>query len=445
MSGGALGQSRKAGVCFTAMLLALGIATAPAHAEFGFITSWPLTGTDPSASGVATDPAGNVYVASRNSEIQQFTADGELITKWGSGGPGPGQFATNFGASILDVAIGSGGDVYVADLWGNRVHRFTADGTFLGRWGSLGTGNGEFIEPSGIATDPAGDVYVGDPGNDRIQKFDRNGDFITQWSTGQFSSPIDVATDSGGNVYVADLLANDAGNHIQRFTSDGALVSQWGTAGQAPGQFVTPTQLSVATDAAGDVYVTEQHLPGGLRDTLQFTRLQKFSSNGAFISEFGCHGSGVENFVALEGVATDAAGNVYVGDGSTIHKLGDPGTPADCSLALDARAKHRQKLKKRHVFASCPEEACELTIDGRVEAGRRGDLKNARLRSKHRSLGAGEEQKIPLQFEDRRDRRRIHRALQGGGPKKARMLVHLEAEDAHGIGAAEDVSFRLKR
>ena len=52
-------------------------------------------------------------------------------------------------------------------------------------------------------------VYVADSSNNRIQKFDSNGNFITKWGTegtgdGQFSNPDGIAVDSSGNVYVAD-------------------------------------------------------------------------------------------------------------------------------------------------------------------------------------------------------------------------------------------------
>jgi tripartite motif-containing protein 71 len=43
-------------------------------------------------------------------------------------------------------------------------------------------------------------------------------------------------------------------------------------------------------------------------------RIQKFSSGGAFIAKWGASGSGDGQFSSPEGVATDAAGNVYVAD-----------------------------------------------------------------------------------------------------------------------------------
>src|SRR5262249_50702417 len=67
--------------------------------------------------------------------------------------------------------------------------------TFLLKWGvPSGTGNGELISSTGVATDASGNVYVADTGNHRIQKFDASGTFLTTWGSsgsgnGQFSFP----------------------------------------------------------------------------------------------------------------------------------------------------------------------------------------------------------------------------------------------------------------
>jgi hypothetical protein len=57
---------------------------------------------------------------------------------------------------------------------------------FSFRWGSLGSGDGQFNKPIGIAIDSSGNLYVSGLNNNRIQKFDGDGNFLTKWgSSGQ--------------------------------------------------------------------------------------------------------------------------------------------------------------------------------------------------------------------------------------------------------------------
>ncbi|MGA7436312.1 MAG: hypothetical protein WBW44_11960, partial [Solirubrobacterales bacterium] len=68
---------------------------------------------------------------------------------------------------------------------------------------------------------------------------------------GQFKDPVANAIDPAGNVYVADF-DND---RIQKFTSEGTFITKWGGWGTGNGQFRGPN--AIATDAAGNVYVTD--------------------------------------------------------------------------------------------------------------------------------------------------------------------------------------------
>ena len=126
---------------------------------------------------IAVDSNGKVYVVdSLNNRIQKFDANGNFITKWGSGqGSGDGQFSSPFG-----IAIDSSNNVYVDDQTG-RVQKFTSNGNFITKWGSQGFGDGRFRNPHGIAIDSSDNVYVVDEANRSVQKFDSNGNFILKW------------------------------------------------------------------------------------------------------------------------------------------------------------------------------------------------------------------------------------------------------------------------
>ena len=65
---------------------------------------------------------------------------------------------------------------------------------YLTQWGSQGSGDGQFMFPTGVAVDGDGDVYVADRDNNRIQKFTSSGGYLTQWGSygsgnGQFNTP----------------------------------------------------------------------------------------------------------------------------------------------------------------------------------------------------------------------------------------------------------------
>jgi hypothetical protein len=160
------------------------------------------------------------------------------------------------------VAVDASGDVYVADSTNHRVQKFTSDGTFLTKWGSYGSGDGQFIRPSAIAVDGSGNVFVVDGGNVRIQKFTSTGTFLTKWGSagggdGQFGSglydtgPGDVAVDAIGDVYVVDTF----NTRVQKFTNAGVFLTKWGCSGGGDGQFGNPIGIAVA--GSGDQFVLD--------------------------------------------------------------------------------------------------------------------------------------------------------------------------------------------
>ena len=70
------------------------------------------------------------------------------LTQWGSLGTDSGQFSFPTG-----VATDAAGDVYIAEQGNHRIQKFTSTGVFLNQWGSFGSGDGQFNRPYGVATD----------------------------------------------------------------------------------------------------------------------------------------------------------------------------------------------------------------------------------------------------------------------------------------------------
>ncbi len=124
--------------------------------------------------------------------------------------------------------------------------------SFNAKWGSTGSSNSQFEEPSDLALDPSSNnVIIPDSGNDRIELFTKNGSFITEWTSfigsdntnkEKYSHPHGIAIDSKtGNLYVVDRdLAI-----VLKFDSDGNFITKWGSKGTADGQFLQPEGISV--------------------------------------------------------------------------------------------------------------------------------------------------------------------------------------------------------
>jgi sugar lactone lactonase YvrE len=195
--------------------------------------------------------------------------------------------------------------------------------------------NARLMNPTGAAVDASGNIYVADGGDHTIRRITPDGNVSTfAGAPGQAGSndgasgdarflyPFAVAVDGAGNVFVAD-----SGNHNIRRISNGSVSTIAGTpgiAGRADGVgtaalFNAPQ--GIAVDAAGNVYVA---------DTNNST-VRKIAPGGAVTTLAGVAGStgsgdgngGSARFNYPVGLAVDAAGVVYVADfgNSVIRKV----------------------------------------------------------------------------------------------------------------------------
>jgi streptogramin lyase len=223
--------------------------------------------------GLFVDKNDNIWVTDGDAEngkgdqVLEFSPKGKVLLRLGKAGEaGDGQDTFN---KPSDVLIAPNGDIFVADGHGPgsnaRIVKFSAEGKFIRSWGKQGSGPGEFNNPHSLAMDSTGRLFVADRGNSRIQIFDQNGNFLEQWR--QFGRPSGVYIDRKDILYVADSESNTARNPGFRrgirigSAKDGKVTAFIPDPVLNPGQGLEPANGTaaegVAADAAGNVYGAE--------------------------------------------------------------------------------------------------------------------------------------------------------------------------------------------
>ena len=267
---------------------------------------------------------GRFYVVDRSGRIQLFDPDGGVLSWWRLPDYKLGQ--------PVGVILEKQGTLLVNDSHYQRILRYSPRGReLLARWGTGGTGPGQFTFGRDVTVDSAGNIYAGDYGglNDRILKFSPEGRFLLEWgergtAPGQFDRPQGMAIERrGGEEF---LLVADCNNHrIQRFGLDGAVVSTWGSLGTKPGFLRYPSSVAVAAD--GSIFVSEW---GN-------NRLQRFDSRGRSLGTWGRAGKAVGELATPWDVAVGPNDRVYIVDYGNhrvqvirwpLHVVADGGVPS---------------------------------------------------------------------------------------------------------------------
>ena len=220
-------------------------------------TQGTAVGEMKSLRGVAVDSAvdgdDNILVVDNgNHRLLKFSRGGDLIAAVGSCGDGPGQFNHPIGVCVNSV----NGKVYMVDYDANCVHIFNSDLTFSSKFGSGGSGNGQFSSPYDVASDRSGCVYVADYINGRVQVFTPDGGYLRQFgkkgrANGELNRPASICVDSDDLVYVGEYW----NNRVSVFTCEGVFLKSFGSKGSGPGQFNYP--YGIAVDQCGVVYVSD--------------------------------------------------------------------------------------------------------------------------------------------------------------------------------------------
>ncbi len=269
-----------------------------------FLRSWGEGVFTPRTHGIAIGPDDMVYtVDDGDHTVRKFTPEGKQLMMIGTPGKasdtgydGKNRDSIKRGGAPFnrptDVAVASGGELYVSDGYGNaRVHRFAADGTLIQSWGEPGSGPGMFRLPHGIGISPDDRVFVADRENDCIHIYSRDGQFLDMWDHVQ--RPTDVSFDGQGRVYVSELwwkpgetsyargpIKYDLPGGVRVLDLAGNVLLHWCSADrESLGNFVAPHTLCV--DSHGDLYVGEVTWTfgvsrGGVREDAH--TFQKFAS-----------------------------------------------------------------------------------------------------------------------------------------------------------------------
>jgi DNA-binding beta-propeller fold protein YncE len=173
-----------------------------------FIGGWEpedsFQGWDP----VSITPEGNVLIGDGDQlNWKYFSPSGSLLASL--------EFKAEINGEVHacrgDTAIGPDGTTYILESHDDRVCYFDAGGNFLGRWGSPGSGAGEFEYPSAIAVGHDGTVYVLDGCSDptllRVQFFSARGEYrgeIRHIRQGDYWLFRDIAVAPDNTLYFTD-------------------------------------------------------------------------------------------------------------------------------------------------------------------------------------------------------------------------------------------------
>jgi DNA-binding beta-propeller fold protein YncE len=248
--------------------------------------------------GIDVDRQGNVWVvdaraasadelkkfpdaAGKGHTVVKFSPQGKVLMTIGT--PGQAGDPPERLTEPTDVLVAPDGSIFVAEAHNaqfldqegpgaiGRISKYSADGKFIKSWGSFGFGTGQFRGPHSLALDSKGRLFVADRGNRRLQIFDQDGRHLDTWY--QFSRISGLAIDANDVLYAIDSESDDSYNPGWR------------------------KGLRVGSARTGEVwYFVPEHV----------------SKQPSGMGGYGAMG---------EGVAVDAAGNVYAGEVGPVQGL----------------------------------------------------------------------------------------------------------------------------
>jgi len=201
-----------------------------------FIKAWEALDSDSGQLSfprdIAVDNDGNVYVEDKIGRVLKFDNDGNFIKEW----------KLIYDASLLPyyswiqgITVDKNNYVYLSGTYLQEIQKFTNDGVYIGSYGSIGSGPGEFGYGTKLAINEDGVIFASDVENQRIQvispfpkEVDPDSGLV---NNGGFELIVDVKMDVGGNSLTSSVeLADQKGLTSQELPE----LNKWTYGGSLP-------------------------------------------------------------------------------------------------------------------------------------------------------------------------------------------------------------------
>ena len=157
---------------------------------------------------------------------------------------------------------------------------------------------------AGIAVDDQDRVYLFNRGITPLVVLSRDGEVLATWGEGVFTNPHGASIGPDQHLYLTDNFDHT----VRKFTLDGKLLMQIGTAGVSSG-FMSGKPFCKCTHSAvspsGDIYVS---------DGYQNACIHKFDPDGRHLLSWGTPGTGPGEFNLPHNICCDPDGWIYVAD-----------------------------------------------------------------------------------------------------------------------------------
>ena len=320
--------------------------------------------------GLATDAAGNVYMADQNNNVvRKVDTSGTITTFAGTGAQG---FSGDNGPATqallngpLGVCVAPSGVVYVNDQGNHRVRAISTNGTITTVAGSstaLSFGDGNTATSAGMvipircAVDQNGNLYIVDQGAHNIRKVNTSGIISTfagianaQGFTGdggpavaaQMNNPTAAVFDTTGNLFVTD----QSNQRIRKIDTSGIITTVAGNGVNAFfGDHLAATSASLnfpgetVVDSAGNLFIVDT-----VNQVIRMVSGGIISTVAGLPGVIGNNGDGgsplLAQFNSPFAMTLDPSANLYIGDtgNNRIRKIsGLASATANCTFSLSS-------------------------------------------------------------------------------------------------------------